>query len=90
MAERTIISTDDFIKMLPAWVWIYQGHAHPDQRFFYRAPRTVLYGLIQSKCGWVDEASGWVYKKAREAGCEADKIVAFVHGEPVTYVAIEA
>lgn len=83
--------TGEFIESLPTWVWVLQGHAHPAIRFFYRVPREALYYLITSGQGRVDEdVSGWVYQEAHEVGCKTNKIVAFVHGEPVTYVALEA
>lgn len=84
-----LITTAAFIETLPAWVWVYQGHAHPAIRFFYRVPRETLYALINCPHGNVNEASGWAYAKVREAGIKADRILAFVHGEPVTLVAIE-
>lgn len=88
---REYISTDSFIKSLPAWVWVYQGHAHPDMRFFYRIPRGALYSLIRFPQGFVgDKPGAWLYQKASDVGCNPKQIIAFVHGEPVTYIAIEA
>lgn len=79
-----------FIESLPQWIWVYQGHADPAIRFFYRVPREALFALISGSLGRVeDNVSGWVYAEARKVGCKADRILAFVHGEPVTYIAME-
>lgn len=83
-----MIATAAFIETLPAWVWVYQGHAHPAIRFFYRVPRETLYALLNGSQGIVGNSDQHYYDVAHNAGIVPARIVYFTAGELTTHVAI--